>query len=66
VSTDRARCDRCRHFCGDPAELERASPGLATLSSAHGAVLRGDGLCRLHERYVPPQGHCDRFEAQMR
>jgi hypothetical protein len=56
-------CAACRHFCGDPLQLERESPGLAVLSSAFGAVRAGDGICRHHDRYVSMQSHCTAFSA---
>jgi hypothetical protein len=58
-----ATCLHCRHFCGDADSLERQLPGIRTLSSAFGAVRAADGLCALHERYVPGHAHCERFEA---
>jgi len=66
AATPRARCAACAHLRSDAAGFEAASPGLAALSSAYGAVLGGDGLCAAHSRYVSPDARCSRFLAQMR
>lgn len=57
----RPRCGSCRHFVGDAQALEAASPGLAVLSSAHGAVLAGDGVCTLQARYLSADAACGQF-----
>ncbi len=42
----------------DAQRLERALPGLASLSSAYAAVRSNDGLCRVHDRYVAGSSSC--------
>ena len=54
-------CGVCRHFADDPAELERAVPGLNILSSAFGSVRDETGLCALREAFVTPSGGCADF-----
>jgi hypothetical protein len=54
-------CRACRHFRDDPAEIERAEPGLAALSSAHAASRADDGYCAHHDRYVQPTARCPIF-----
>jgi hypothetical protein len=58
-----AACMGCRHFMHEPQSLERALPGLASLSSAYAAVRSHDGVCRLHERYVAWSSSCGRYLA---
>lgn len=47
----------------EPQKLERALPGLASLSSAYAAVRSDDGLCCVHDRYVASSGSCARYLA---
>ena len=47
----------------EPQQLERALPGLASLSSAYAAVRADDGLCRVHDRYVTCSSSCARYLA---
>jgi len=58
-----ACCIGCRHFLHEPQALERALPGMATLSSAYAAVRADDGLCALHDRYVAASSSCERYNA---
>ncbi len=46
-----------------PQKLERALPGLASLSSAYAAVRSNDGLCSVHDRYVACSSSCTRYLA---
>jgi hypothetical protein len=48
-------------FRDDPASLERSLPGLAALSSAHGASRSDDGTCARHDRYVAASAGCASF-----
>jgi hypothetical protein len=57
------RCGACAHFRNDPAWLERAIPGLASLSSGDASVRAGDGLCLQHDRYLAIDAHCADFTA---
>jgi hypothetical protein len=51
-------CLHCKYFDADPIHIEAALPGLSALSSAYAAVRSGDGLCRLHGRYVAASSGC--------
>jgi hypothetical protein len=44
--------------------LERASPGLATLSSGFAAVRADDGLCGAQSRYVSIGSACQQFASR--
>ena len=57
-------CRLCRHFLGASRELEAELPGLTILSSAYGESMGDQGLCRLHDRLVPPSHTCQDFEAR--
>jgi len=57
----RETCRDCRHFCGEPADLEAMLAGLASLSSAYGSVLGDDGVCEHHGRYVSARACCENF-----
>jgi len=56
-------CADCRHFNGQPADIEAAFPGLASLSSAYAAVRSQDGVCAVHDRYVSASSVCARYAA---
>jgi hypothetical protein len=56
-------CRGCHHFLGRSRELEAELPGLTILSSAFGDSMGDQGLCRLHERLVPPGHTCPEFKA---
>jgi hypothetical protein len=56
-------CLGCSHFMHEPQILERALPGLSSLSSAYAAVRADDGLCSVHERYVAGSSSCTRYVA---
>jgi hypothetical protein len=55
-----AICAGCRFFMHEPLALERALPGLTSLSSAFSSVRHDDGLCSVHERYVAASSSCAR------
>jgi hypothetical protein len=55
------RCAACGHFRNDPAFLEAAIPGWASLGSAHGATRADDGLCLRHDRYLSARAGCADF-----
>ena len=57
-----AHCGACRHFDRGAASLEQRLPGLAALSSAHGASRADDGLCVLHDRMLRASASCGQFE----
>jgi hypothetical protein len=59
----RAACSSCRFFMHEPLALERALPGLASLSSAYSSVRDRDGLCLQHDRYVAASSSCGRHGA---
>jgi hypothetical protein len=58
-----AQCRGCRHFRNDPAYLEKAFPGLTSLSSGYGAVRADDGVCLLHDRYLRATYSCADYSA---
>ena len=51
-------CRGCRHFASAPGEIEGGLPGLRSLGSVYGSVRGGDGLCRLHGRYLAAASSC--------
>ena len=53
-----ASCMSCRHFLAQPLALERALPGLNSLSSGYASVRASDGLCAVHDRYVAASSSC--------
>jgi len=55
-------CMSCRHFRDDPAHLESACAGLASLGSAFAAVRGKDGLCEHHDRFVSADARCKDFQ----
>ena len=58
------QCRACVHFRNEPAYLEAAFAGLASLSSAYGSVRDEDGLCLLHDRYLGASCSCADFTAR--
>lgn len=54
-------CGACRRFRNDAAFIEQQTPGLQTLSSGFGAVRGNDGLCAVHQRYLPASSYCAQF-----
>jgi hypothetical protein len=57
------RCGNCAHFRNEPAWLEQAIPGLASLSSGDASVRAEDGLCERHDRYLGAHAVCADFTA---
>lgn len=55
-------CRQCRHFSNDPEAIERALPGLKTLSSAYGSVRADAGICSRRDLILTPRHHCADFE----
>ena len=58
------RCLDCRHFCNDPAVIERAFPGLTAMGSAYADVRANDGLCARHGIYLALTNGCAGFEVE--
>jgi hypothetical protein len=56
------RCGACHQFANDPASLEAAFPGLATMGSGFASVRANDGLCKLRQVYLSDRAGCARFE----
>jgi hypothetical protein len=56
-----ACCATCRHFDNAPDRMERALPGLATLSSGVASARDADGICALYERYLSARSTCARY-----
>ena len=56
-----ACCGTCRHFDNAPQRMERAFPGLATLSSGAASARDDDGICALYERYLSARSSCARY-----
>jgi hypothetical protein len=54
-------CMDCAHFRNAPAYLERAIPGLNTMSSGHASVRKDDGICTLLDLYLSANAHCEQF-----
>jgi len=61
--TDAQRCANCRYFDNAPVTLELLIPGLRSLSSGFAAVRDRDGLCCLHDRYLPASARCCDYAA---
>ena len=59
-------CARCVHFDDAPLALERAIPGLRTMSSGFAAVLGDDGVCRERACLVSARSRCAAFSAHTR
>ena len=58
---ERASCAGCSHFRNDPAYLEGAFSGLASLSSGYASVIADDGLCLQHDRLTSGRSWCENF-----
>jgi hypothetical protein len=63
--TVRETCLACTYFHNEPAELEAATPGLTSLSSAHNASRADDGICLKHDRYVGGTAWCHDYKAAL-
>jgi hypothetical protein len=61
---DARSCRTCAQFRNDPAFLEAAFAGLASLGSAYGSVRGEDGICLRHDRYLPARSCCADFTAR--
>lgn len=57
-------CGICRHFRNDAAYLERAIPGLSSLSSATASVRADDGICELRGMYLSARASCAEFDVR--
>lgn len=60
----KAACGNCIYFQNDPAILEKAWPGLSSMSSGFGSVRDQDGLCKRHDVYLSSWDSCPRFLPQ--
>ncbi len=58
-------CFDCRHFIGDPKQIEVSIPGLNALSSAYGSVRGEAGICSRLDLFLTPMivSDCPHFEA---
>jgi hypothetical protein len=54
-------CGNCVHFQNDPAALEKAWPGLTSMSSGFASVRAHDGLCERHDLYLSNLDGCGDF-----
>ena len=54
----------CAHFRNAPEYLEKAIPGLKTMSSGHASVRKDDGICTLHGLYLSADAHCEQYEPE--
>jgi hypothetical protein len=54
-------CMGCAHFSNSPEYLEKAIPGLKTMSSGHASVRKDDGICSLHDLYLSASSYCEQF-----
>lgn len=59
--TRKPACGACRFFRNDPAYLEAAFPGMASMGSGHASVKADDGICLRHDRYHSAHASCDEF-----
>ena len=55
-------CIRCAHLICDPAEFERALPGILILSSGQGESRGDQGLCPIYQRLVTREMTCRCFQ----
>lgn len=58
----RVNCIECAFFQNDPVMLERAFPGLNSLSSAYSSVRAESGTCNRLELFVSSRYECTLFE----
>ncbi|TDW99094.1 hypothetical protein [Dinghuibacter silviterrae] len=54
-------CQHCAHFQNDPALIEKAYPGLTSLSSGFASVRDQDGFCDYHQLYLSARDNCQDF-----
>ena len=57
----REACRDCAHFANDPAAIEAALTGIASLGSVHASVRADDGLCARHDRLRAARAWCVDF-----
>jgi hypothetical protein len=60
-SIARDTCRSCHYFLDEPAQLERALPGLSILSSAWGSTRGNAGLCSRYATWQDPVAGCPEF-----
>ena len=53
-----AACKKCEHFCNDPSFIEKAYPGLTSMSSGYASVRDNDGFCGYHQIYLSARDGC--------
>ena len=54
-------CHDCVHFQNDPELIEKAYPGLTTMSSGYASVRDNDGLCDYNQIYLSARDSCPHF-----
>lgn len=54
-------CRDCVYFNNDPAWIEKAFPGLNSLSSAYGTARGEAGICSKRDIYLSPVSKCTDF-----
>jgi hypothetical protein len=59
------RCGTCRHFHGEPQEIERLCPGLTAMGSGYASVRAQDGICSYRDVYVLGNDACPAFGAAL-
>jgi hypothetical protein len=60
--TGECTCAGCVYLIHDPAEFERALPGILILSSGQGESRGDQGLCQIHQRLVTSRMSCGDFQ----
>ncbi len=58
-------CAQCRHFCDDPAELEKMFQGILILSSTYGSTRARAGVCAIDQTFHDPEPACDNFAPRL-
>lgn len=59
-------CQRCAYFQNDPAEIEKAYPGLTAMSSGYASVRDRDGLCSYNQVYLSAGDSCKNFTSVLK
>ena len=54
-------CLNCVHFQSEPGFIEKAFPGLTTMSSGFASVRDQDGLCTYNQIYLSARDSCPGF-----
>ncbi len=57
-------CQHCTHFTNEAGAVERALPGLSSLSSAYAAVRGDDGICDRDETMRRARWSCAGFASR--